>query len=362
MTASGSPSTGRGRCSASVRIWKAAERTSTLVAVTAVSCRLCRGRSSSNAQLCASSPRIIVERAAAANGQRGAELHAGALLRRAGLDACAWSRVSALWRTHIVRRPSGPDGDPAPTLILDAGTGLRTVTPLIGRSPRSTGTILLSHLHWDHVQGLPFFAAGDRRRRAPDGAAARSTGRPATRPPCWPVRCRRRISRWWPGGLRGSWAFATHPRPASLHVEGSRCSSGRYLTRGGATFGYRVSDGHSTFAYMPDHCPTALGLGPDGQGEYHEAALELAKQRRRPRTRLPAADTSRSLPLKGALVTPSPTTPLELGQRAGARSVVLFHHWPDRTDDALDRLARRLRAHPGCDAPLAVQGSVWCRS
>jgi hypothetical protein len=46
--------------------------------------------------------------------------------------------------------------------------------------------------------------------------------------------------------------------------------------KGGRTFGYRVSDGHSAMAYIPDHCPTALGPGPDGWGEYHPAALALA--------------------------------------------------------------------------------------
>ena len=52
------------------------------------------------------------------------------------------------------------DGEPW-SLVLDAGTGLRRLTgELDGRA--FAGTILLSHLHWDHVQGLPFFAAGDR--------------------------------------------------------------------------------------------------------------------------------------------------------------------------------------------------------
>ena len=51
-------------------------------------------------------------------------------------------------------------GDRAPALILDAGTGLREVTPLLAGRPFD-GVILLSHLHWDHVQGLPFFGGGD---------------------------------------------------------------------------------------------------------------------------------------------------------------------------------------------------------
>ena len=53
------------------------------------------------------------------------------------------------------------DEDAHPTLVLDAGTGLRTVTCLLGERPFD-GTILLTHLHWDHTQGLPFFRAGDR--------------------------------------------------------------------------------------------------------------------------------------------------------------------------------------------------------
>ena len=52
------------------------------------------------------------------------------------------------------------DGDTVPTLILDAGTGLRRATPLLAGQPYA-GVILLSHLHWDHVHGLPFFRAGE---------------------------------------------------------------------------------------------------------------------------------------------------------------------------------------------------------
>jgi len=50
------------------------------------------------------------------------------------------------------------DTDEVPTLILDAGTGLREVT---SAGQPFAGTILLSHLHWDHVHGLPFFRGGD---------------------------------------------------------------------------------------------------------------------------------------------------------------------------------------------------------
>jgi len=42
-------------------------------------------------------------------------------------------------------------------LILDAGTGLRELgLSLNGQVPLSAD-LLLSHLHWDHIQGIPFF-------------------------------------------------------------------------------------------------------------------------------------------------------------------------------------------------------------
>lgn len=41
--------------------------------------------------------------------------------------------------------------------ILDAGTGIRKLgDALLGEGP-VRATLLLSHLHWDHIQGLPFF-------------------------------------------------------------------------------------------------------------------------------------------------------------------------------------------------------------
>ena len=59
------------------------------------------------------------------------------------------------------------DEAPGPELVLDAGTGIREVTGLLAGRPFQ-GTIALTHLHWDHMQGLPFFRAADT-----DGARVR---------------------------------------------------------------------------------------------------------------------------------------------------------------------------------------------
>ena len=41
-------------------------------------------------------------------------------------------------------------------LIIDAGTGIRQLGQQLG--PETKPTILFTHFHWDHIQGLPFFA------------------------------------------------------------------------------------------------------------------------------------------------------------------------------------------------------------
>jgi phosphoribosyl 1,2-cyclic phosphodiesterase len=45
-------------------------------------------------------------------------------------------------------------------VIIDCGTGLHGVGQALLRSgkPVLKGHILISHTHWDHIQGIPFFA------------------------------------------------------------------------------------------------------------------------------------------------------------------------------------------------------------
>src|SRR3954452_15421934 len=93
-----------------------------------------------------------------------------------------------------------PDRGPRPRPLLDAGTVLRNVGRLLGEAP-FRGGLVLTHLHWDHTQGLPFFTAGDR-----DDARVEvylpASGDPAhaldplMSPPFFPITA---------DGLRGGW-------------------------------------------------------------------------------------------------------------------------------------------------------------
>jgi len=229
------------------------------------------------------------------------------------------------------------DQDAAPTLVLDAGIGVQRVSALMNGAP-FTGTILLTHLHWDHTLGLPLFAAADRDDahvnvllpEQESGLDATSVLSVMMAPPFYPI---------GPTELRGEWTFATLT-PGERRIEGFDVLAREIPHKGGRMFGYRISDGHSTLTYMPDHCPTAFGLGEDGFGDYHAAALELAHD----------ADVlvhdaqlfPPEFPEQARFGHAVADYAVGLARHAGARSVALFHHRPDRTDDALDGLAQRL--------------------
>jgi len=237
-----------------------------------------------------------------------------------------------------------PNGAAVPTLLLDAGTGLRQVTPLLGGDPYR-GTILLSHLHWDHLQGLPFFRAGDIDAAEvslvipaqEDGATAVEVLARTMSPPHFPIR---------PEQLRGTWRFSS-ASPGEFRAGKFTVLALEIPHKGGRTFGYRVSDGKSAVAYLPDHCPTALGGGPDGLGEYHEAAMALSAN-----VDFLIHDAfllPEEVPAEASFGHAAADYAVGLGILAGARSVVLFHHRPDRTDIDLDKLASRF-----ADAPVPV--------
>jgi phosphoribosyl 1,2-cyclic phosphodiesterase len=238
----------------------------------------------------------------------------------------------------------------APSLVLDAGTGLRRLSALLEGAP-FRGTILLGHLHWDHTQGLPFFAAGDRpdarvRLLLPDqGEPAEGVLERMMSPPHFPIP---------PGGLRGAWSFENLP-PGEHEIEGFAVLAREIPHKGGRTFGYRVSDGRSTVAYLSDHAPGVLGPGPEGLGEYHEAALALAED-----ADVLFHDAQYTAEEYTGRVTwghAAVDYAVGLGAKAGARRVMLHHHDPNRTDEAVDAIAAGAQ-RPGITVEAACEGAV----
>jgi phosphoribosyl 1,2-cyclic phosphodiesterase len=247
----------------------------------------------------------------------------------------------------------GAIGGP-PTLVLDAGTGIRSLAGLLNDASFS-GSVLLSHLHWDHVEGLPFSGALDRDDartdllvpRQLDGTSAYDALASMMSPPNFPID---------PNGLRGQWTFSAIDEGVR-QIDGFEVTSREVAHKGGRTFGYRISDGNSTIAYLPDHCPTTYGPGPEGWGDYPTGVLDLVSD-----VDLLIHDallTVPELPAGAAFGHAAAAYAVSLGTRARAASVVLFHHSPTRTDDMLDDLAAGFRTGAAPAIIAAAEGSVF---
>ena len=245
------------------------------------------------------------------------------------------------------------DGDQLPSLVLDAGTGLRVLTQLHDGAPFE-GTIVCSHMHWDHVMGLPFFAAGDREGarvrlllpEQPDVGPKEILHRLMS-PPLFPIT---------PDELRGTWEFGALGDGDVREVEGFEVLARVVPHKGGPTIGVRVSDGRRSIAYLPDHAPHVLGPGPHGVGEYHAAAVDLARD-----VDLLVHDaqyTRGELTTRGDWGHAAAEYPVRLAEVAGSRRVLLFHHDPARTDAEVRALRDALAATTDVPVEAAMQGQV----
>lgn len=218
------------------------------------------------------------------------------------------------------------DGQP-PSLVLDAGTGLRNLDRLL-EGASYQGTVLLGHLHWDHTHGLPFWRSGarpDARARVylpeQDGADVEHVLGRALSPPHFAV---------GPAALGAGMTF--HPLPEGDHeFEGFTVLAREIPHKGGRALGFRVSDGRSTLAYLSDHSQAAYA-----DGAYTDSLLDLVSD-----VDLllhDAQHVAAEWPEAGPLGHSTVDYAVALARHAGVRRLGLFHHSPERTDDEIDAI------------------------
>lgn len=220
-----------------------------------------------------------------------------------------------------------------PPLVLDLGTGVRMWGRSLSRDVPVEVHALVTHLHWDHVQGLPFFAPllhpetslsvygpGD-----DDLPLVDAFGRFMT-PPFFPVRSDQ---------LPASVSFRD-VRSESFSVAEAEVLA-RPVPHTGLTVGYRIAIDDVIIAYVPDHqqplddplwvAPEVLELCQGADLLIHDAQFHRDSFEAKATWGHCTADYA-----------------VEVARQAEVSELVLFHHDPSHDDDFLDALTAEMQA------------------
>ena len=224
-------------------------------------------------------------------------------------------------------------------LILDAGGGIRALG--INAAGHRRYDVLLTHLHMDHIQGLPFFP-------------------PLLNPDCevhlWgPISTtstlRDRLSRYlspplFPVRVRDLSNVFFHDVPPGEFAIGAFRIGADLVIHPGATLGFRIEVDGKSMAYLPDHEP-ALGAKVFPEEPEWTSGYELCQN-------------------VDVLIHDSQYTNAEYDERVGwghtstsqlvkfadlchPKTLVTFHHDPSHDDEALDIMHAEIESATPCE-------------
>jgi len=238
-------------------------------------------------------------------------------------------------------------------LVIDAGTGLRALGKKLAAEAQPSGgetyNLILSHVHWDHIQGLPFFEPayiGDTKIvvHAPRAAAKelRQVIGGITRHEFFPVDL---------DAVPADFEF-------NEVVPGTSFEIGEFtvlpigLNHPFGAVGYRIDADNTSVAYVSDTAPFDRMLHKQHfTGGLEEPSADdrvvLAEMRANLVSSLRGVDTViydthftkdeyEKFPHWGHS---TPEHALAICQEAGVRQLVLYHHAPAHDDDTMDQIA-----------------------
>ena len=246
--------------------------------------------------------------------------------------------------------------------ILDCGTGARALgAALMARGPKPlTATILLSHTHWDHIQGFPFFAP----LFVPENRIT----------VCGPEGSGRSLREV----LSGQMEYTYFPvdiaqLPATItfrelgegtHEIGGARVVAEYLNHPAMTLGYRIEADGAAVVYSCDHEPFSEALWHESPSPDRAESIVHEGDRRH----------ARFLEGAGLVIHDAQYTPeeypsrknwghstyeyaVELAAAAGVRQLVLTHHDPTHDDAFVEEIEKRARE---CAKQLGGGVEVCC--
>jgi phosphoribosyl 1,2-cyclic phosphodiesterase len=263
-------------------------------------------------------------------------------------------------------------------VVVDAGTGIRKLGKELSaesEAGHSEVHLLISHTHWDHIQGLPFFSPlyqrGNRLcvyARKRDDVHLRAVFASQTDDPYFPIPFEE---------AKADIAFRELLDSAEFEIADVRVSCAR-LNHPYIATAYRLDVDGASVVYVSDTAPFSdilfedqfIARPPSPGAELPAVDREKLRRMREGVVRLcEGAD----LVVYDTMFTPDdyqkiphyghsrPNDAVEICREAGARQLALFHHAPERSDAEVDAIladtrAATARAGVALDVVAAYEG------
>ena len=238
-------------------------------------------------------------------------------------------------------------------IVLDAGTGIRALGLALEKElgPETIKlTLLITHTHWDHIQGLPFFPPAYKGKNL-----IRILGYEGARAGLGPILAGQMETPFFPVSL--------HELPSHLTIEelkdmefqiGKVKVEAKFANHPGICVGYRLFTSAGSIAYMPDNEPyeplklqLAAHDGIDRNEARDFAGAERAKMVEFLRdcevAILDAQYTDEEYKAHLGWGHSSLSSVVLLALDANVKRLLLFHHDPSHDDDMIDLMVEQAR-------------------
>ncbi|HEY2711723.1 MAG TPA: response regulator [Chthoniobacterales bacterium] len=230
-------------------------------------------------------------------------------------------------------------------IILDAGSGIRALGQSLMREFRNKPleiTMLVTHTHWDHIQGFPFFIPAYNPK-----VDVRIVGYEGAMHGLRSALFEQMQSAFFPVGLNQMASHVTFEELSEMEFQlGAVKVRSMFANHPGICLGYRLTTPHGDIVYMPDHEAYERHEIERQKlaGETSPRSLDYARlQDKKVIEFIRAADVvigdtqydKVEYPTRLGWGHTCADDAVELAMKAGVKHLFLFHHDPDHHDDKM---------------------------